>query len=192
MLSLADFVAPQDAGISDHIGAFAITSGTGCEEHVARFEAAHDDYSAILLKALADRLAEAFAEYLHRQVRYEWGFGATEGELALPELINGSYRSIRPAPGYPACPNHEDKRQLFDSLDVLTATSMRLTETCAMQPAASVCGLYFHHPAARYFAVGPIGQDQIKDYASRRGTEQAAVERALGPNLAYTPSTAGA
>ena len=188
LLSLADFVAPAEAAIDDYLGAFALTTGLGCEEHVARLEAEHDDYSAIMLKALADRLAEAFAEYLHRQVRNEWGFGKQEGALSLDDLIGARYRSIRPAPGYPACPNHDDKTRLFDSLDATGATGIRLTETCAMLPAASVCGLYFQHPEARYFAVGNIDRDQVEAYSTRRGTPLQAAERALAPNLAYTPT----
>ena len=151
-----------------------------------RLEADHDDYRAILLKALADRFAEAFAEHLHRQVRRQWGFGAEEGDLSLEKLLQGEYRSIRPAPGYPACPNHQDKRQLFASLDA-EQTGISLTETCAMMPAASVCGLYFQHPEARYFAVGPIGADQVEDFAQRRGSDLSDAEQALSPNLSYDP-----
>ena len=135
----------------------------------------------------ADRLAEAYAEFLHRQVRSEWGFGEEEGDLSLDRLLQADYRSIRPAPGYPACPNHDDKKQLFASLDVENTTGLSLTETCAMLPAASVCGLYFQHPQARYFSVGPIGRDQVEDFAKRKGIDTSSAERHLGPNLAYSP-----
>jgi 5-methyltetrahydrofolate--homocysteine methyltransferase len=187
MYCLADFVASAQDGIEDYLGAFAVTAGLGCEEHVARFEADNDDYQSILLKALADRLAEAYAEFLHRQVRSQWGFGEEEGDLSLERLLQADYRSIRPAPGYPACPNHDDKKQLFASLDVEATTGLTLTETCAMLPAASVCGLYFQHPEARYFSVGPIGRDQVGNFAKRRGIDTKSAERHLGPNLAYSP-----
>ncbi|MEE3335481.1 MAG: methionine synthase [Candidatus Latescibacterota bacterium] len=186
MLCLADYVAGEQSAIEDYVGAFALTAGLGCQQHVDRLEADHDDYRAILLKALADRFAEAFAEHLHRQVRRQWGFGAEEGDLSLEKLLQGEYRSIRPAPGYPACPNHQDKRQLFASLDA-EQTGISLTETCAMMPAASVCGLYFQHPEARYFAVGPIGADQVEDFAQRRGSDLSDAEQALSPNLSYDP-----
>jgi 5-methyltetrahydrofolate--homocysteine methyltransferase len=181
---LADFVAPRDAGVPDHIGAFAVTAGIGIEEHVARFEAAHDDYSAILLKALADRLAEAAAEMLHERVRREhWGY-APEERLTGEQLVREEYRGIRPAPGYPACPDHTEKAALWRLLDAEAATGIRLTESFAMHPAASVSGWYFSHPEARYFAVGPIGADQLEDYARRKGIPVAEARRWLAPNLA--------
>lgn len=185
-LALADFVAPHDAGQSDHIGAFAVTAGIGLEDLCRRFEADHDDYNSIMAKALADRLAEAFAEFLHKRVRDEWGYGAEE-QLTNEDLIREKYRGIRPAPGYPACPDHTEKRLLFDLLEVERHTGIQLTESFAMWPAASVSGLYFAHPQARYFAVGKIGRDQVEDYASRKAMPLASVERWLSPNLNYDP-----
>jgi 5-methyltetrahydrofolate--homocysteine methyltransferase len=182
-LCLADFVAPRDAGIADYIGAFAVTSGIGIERHVARFEAAHDDYSAILLKALADRLAEGLAEMLHERVRREfWGYAPDE-RLSNERLIGEEYRGIRPAPGYPACPDHTEKAQLWRLLDAEAATGIRLTESYAMYPAAAVSGWYLSHPEARYFAVGPIGSDQLEDYARRKGISVADARRWLAPVL---------
>ncbi|MCC6747003.1 MAG: methionine synthase [Deltaproteobacteria bacterium] len=185
-LALADFVAPKETGLRDHLGAFAVTTGLGQEELVGRFERDHDDYQAILTKALADRLAEAFAEKLHEQARREWGYGQSE-QLAPADLVKERYRGIRPAPGYPACPDHTEKRTLFELLGAEEATGITLTESYAMHPAASVCGLYFAHPTARYFAVGPIGRDQVQAYAARKGLPVAQVERWLGPNLGYEP-----
>ena len=182
-LSLADFVAPADAGLSDHVGAFACTAGIGCDELVARYEADHDDYHAIMAKALADRLAEACAEWLHARVRKEWGYGADEN-LTNEELIREQYRGIRPAFGYPACPDHTEKRTLFALLDA-PAIGVGLTESCAMTPAASVSGLYFAHPAAQYFSIGRIGRDQVEDYAHRKSMGVAEVERWLASNLGY-------
>ncbi len=181
--SLADFVAPIDSGITDSVGAFAVTAGIGVDELVKKFEAAHDDYSAIIVKALADRLAEAFAEYLHAQARKDWGFGDA---LANDDLIEEKYRGIRPAFGYPACPDHSEKARLFDLLGA-RAQGLDLTESFAMTPAASVSGLYFSHPQSKYFAIQRVGQDQIEDYARRKGMSVAEVERWLRPVLAYEP-----
>jgi 5-methyltetrahydrofolate--homocysteine methyltransferase len=170
--------------VADYVGAFAVTAGHGLAEARARFEAAHDDYSAILLTALADRLAEAFAERLHELVRRElWGYAEGE-DLGNEALIAGSYQGIRPAPGYPACPDHTEKDTLFRILEAGSRASIRLTETMAMLPAASVSGLYFWHPQARYFGVGRIGRDQLEDYARRKGWSVAEAERWLAPNLA--------
>ncbi len=184
-LSLADFVAPADLGTPDYIGAFAVTAGLGADEAAARHAAAHDDYNSIMVKALADRLAEAFAEFLHARVRREWGYGAGE-QLSYDDLVEERYRGIRPAFGYPACPDHTEKGRLFDLLDA-PAIGMRLTESYAMWPAASVSGLYFASPRARYFSVGRVGRDQVEAYASRKGLSAADVERWLAPNLAYVP-----
>ncbi len=188
-LSLADFVAPIRATRVDHIGAFAVTAGIGVEQLVGRYERDHDDYRAIIVKALADRLAEAFAEYLHAEVRREWGYAADEG-LDADDLIAERYRGIRPAFGYPACPDHSEKFKLFDLL-AAREIGLELTETAAMLPAASVSGLYFSHRKARYFTVGRLGSDQIEDYARRKGEARATVERWLGPNLSYEPVVAG-
>ncbi len=189
-LCLADFVAPVSAGRPDWIGAFAVTAGHGIEERVSAFESAHDDYQSILLKALADRLAEAFAEYLHAVVRREaWGYAAEE-DLSNEALIAESYRGIRPAPGYPACPDHTEKERLWRLLDVEARTGMRLTESYAMLPAASVSGWYFSHPASRYFSVGRIGRDQVTDYARRKGVSLAEAERWLAPVLGYSREAA--
>jgi 5-methyltetrahydrofolate--homocysteine methyltransferase len=183
-LCLADFVAPRASGVRDWIGAFAVAAG-GIEKRVAELEAAHDDYAAIMLKVLADRLAEAFAERLHERVRREfWGY-ASEEKLTAKELIAESYRGIRPAPGYPAQPDHTEKPIIFDLLDVNQATRITLTESFAMYPAASVCGLYFAHSEARYFAVSAIGRDQVESYAARKGMRVAEVERWLSPILGY-------
>jgi 5-methyltetrahydrofolate--homocysteine methyltransferase len=182
--SLADFVAPLDSGRKDHIGAFAVTTGIGCDELAAKFDADHDDYNSILTKALADRLAEAFAEYLHAQARRDWGYGAGE-KFTSEELIEEAYRGIRPAPGYPAQPDHTEKRTLFTLLDATAAIGIKLTESYAMHPAASVSGLYFAHPQARYFAVDRLAKDQVEDYARRKGMPLVEVERWLAPNLGY-------
>ena len=186
-LALADFVASGERGLEDFLGGFAVTTGIGIEEHVARFERAHDDYHAILLKALADRLAEAFAERVHEIARTQW----YSRDEALPpgELIREHYRGIRPAPGYPACPDHTEKRLLFDLLEVEAHTAIQLTESFAMLPAAAVSGFYFGHPQARYFAVGRLGRDQVEDYAARKGWPLAEAERWLGPNLGYVPAS---
>jgi 5-methyltetrahydrofolate--homocysteine methyltransferase len=179
---LADFVAPSG---EDFLGGFAV-SIHGADELAATFAAAHDDYSSILVKALADRLAEAFAEYLHEQARIAWGFGAAEG-LTKEQLLREKYQGIRPAAGYPACPDHAQKVTLFKLLEAETNTGTRLTESFAMHPGASVSGLYFSHPQAKYFGVGQIGRDQAVDYATRCGEPLAAVEKRLATNLAYEP-----
>ncbi len=186
-LSLADFVAPVGSGREDFIGAFAVTAGIGCDELAARFDRQHDDYNSILTKALADRLAEAFAEYLHAEARRAWGYGREE-RFTNEELIAERYRGIRPAPGYPAQPDHTEKRTLFKLLDAERSTGIRLTESFAMHPAASVSGLYFAHPQSRYFAVDRITRDQVEDYARRKGMTIAEVERWLSPNLGYDPT----
>ncbi len=183
---LADFVAPWDSGVRDYVGAFVVTAGIGEDDKAKAFEAAHDDYSAILFKSLCDRLAEAFAERLHQRVRTEfWGYAGAEA-LSNEELIAEAYRGIRPAPGYPACPEHSPKGDLFALLDVTPSIGVRLTETYAMWPAASVSGFYLAHPEARYFAVSRIDRDQVADYARRKGWDMATAERWLAPNLAYT------
>jgi len=189
-LALADFVAPRDSGVRDHVGAFAVTAGIGADALAARYESARDDYSAIIVKALADRLAEAFAERLHERVRREWGYGRDE-RLPLEDLLKERYRGIRPAFGYPACPDHSEKQTLFRLLDAGTA-GITLTEHGAMLPAASVSGVYLAHPAARYFAVGRIDRDQVAAYARRKGIPVPEVERWLAPNLGYDPRTGAA
>jgi 5-methyltetrahydrofolate--homocysteine methyltransferase len=182
---LADYIAPrgdaQGAPLHDHLGGFAV-SIHGANELAEEFKRQHDDYSAIMTKALADRLAEAFAEYLHKEARIAWGFGRDE-ELSTADLIREKYRGIRPAAGYPACPDHAEKRTLFDLLDAENNTGMKLTESFAMHPGSSVSGLYFSHPDSKYFGVGQIGRDQVVDYAARRGEPIPAVEKRLGPNL---------
>jgi len=182
--SLADYIAPADSGRSDYVGAFAVTTGHGCDELAQKFDAEHDEYNSIMTKALADRLAEAFAEYLHERVRREWGYGAKEA-LSKDDLIEEKYRGIRPAFGYPACPDHTRKRALFDLLEAKERTGITLTDSYAMWPAAAVSGLYFAHPQARYFAVDRITRDQVENYARRTGMTVAEVERWLGPNLGY-------
>ncbi len=189
---LADFIAPLDSGIEDYIGAFAVTAGFGVDEHVKEFEAHHDDYSAILLKALADRLAEALAEYLHERVRKEyWAYAAAE-DLTNDELIEEAYRGIRPAPGYPACPDHTEKSKLWQLLDVESAIDLELTESYAMVPTAAVSGFYFSHPEAKYFSVGKIARDQVESYARRKRISLDEAEKWLAPNLGYDPSEADA
>ncbi len=184
---LADFIAPKDSGVQDWVGGFAVTAGIGIDEHVARFEAEHDDYSAILLKALADRLAEAFAERLHERVRKEfWGYQPDEA-LDNDTLIAEGYRGIRPAPGYPACPEHTEKGTLFELLDATTHTTVQLTEGFAMYPTAAVSGWYFSHPDSQYFVVGRIGREQVEDYAKRKGWDRTEAERWLAPYLDYDP-----
>jgi 5-methyltetrahydrofolate--homocysteine methyltransferase len=180
--SLADFVAP--APHKDYIGAFAVTAGLGCDELARQFDRDHDDYNSILTKALADRLAEAFAEYLHAQARRDWGFGADE-KLSNEDLIEEKYRGIRPAPGYPAQPDHTEKRILFELLNATAMTGITLTESLAMHPAASVSGLYFAHPQSRYFAVDRLSRDQVEDYAKRKKMSVAEIERWLAANLGY-------
>jgi 5-methyltetrahydrofolate--homocysteine methyltransferase len=185
--SLADFIAPKETGLRDTIGAFAVTSGIGLKELCDGFRAQHDDYNAIMAEAIADRLAEAFAECLHKRVRDEWGYGREEG-LSVDELIHEKYRGIRPAAGYPACPDHTEKGTLWQLLDVEANTGMLITESFAMWPGSSVSGLYFAHPEARYFSLGKIDRDQVADYAERKGMSVAEVERWLGPNLNYDPA----
>jgi 5-methyltetrahydrofolate--homocysteine methyltransferase len=185
--SLADFVAPRDSGRLDYVGGFAVTAGHGVEQLAAEFRAAHDDFSAIMAQALGDRLAEALAELMHKRAREFCGFGRSEN-LAMPDIIREKYRGVRPAPGYPACPDHTEKRTLFSLLDATAATGVTLTESCAMHPASSVSGLYFNHPDSKYFAVGKIGRDQIEDYAVREGLPVPEVERWLGPYLDYVPA----
>tara|TARA_R110002096_G_scaffold101547_4_gene224552 strand:+ start:3617 stop:7327 length:3711 start_codon:yes stop_codon:yes gene_type:complete len=189
---LADFVAPAETGIADYLGAFAVTAGIGIDEHVQRFESEHDDYSAIILKALADRLAEASAEYLHERVRKEfWAYEPGEN-LSNQDLIAEEYRGIRPAPGYPACPDHTEKRKLWQLLDVDEKIGLNLTDSFAMFPTAAVSGYYFSHPDSRYFAVGKIGRDQLVSYAERKGMSIVEAERWLAPNLGYDPDKADA
>ena len=185
--ALADFVAPKGSGVDDHVGGFALTVGEGVERLAATHEQAHDDYSAIMVKALGDRLAEAFAEFLHERTRKElWGYAPNEA-LASDELIGERYRGIRPAPGYPACPDHSEKQTIFGMLEAEARTGLRLTESCAMWPASSVCGLYFSHPESTYFGVGKLGRDQVADYARRKGASVEDTEAWLAPNLAYDP-----
>ncbi len=183
---LADFVAPRSSGLADYLGGFAVTAGIGADELAEQFKSAHDDYNAIMVKALADRLAEAFAEYLHREARLAWGFGKEE-RLTSEELIREKYRGIRPAPGYPASPDHVEKRTLFRLLGAEENAGVQLTESFAMHPGASVCGLYFSHPDSRYFAVGKLQPDQVAAYAARRGDSLGEVEKWLSPNLNYDP-----
>jgi len=192
---LADFIAPRvlpganaSSGIADdHLGAFAVTAGIGLKAIVEGFKARHDDYSAIMAEALADRLAEALAEYVHQRVRGEWGFGRDE-HLTQEDLIAEKYRGIRPAAGYPACPDHTEKAILWDLLDAEQHTGIKLTESFAMYPGASVSGLYFAHPEAKYFAVGKLGRDQVEDLARRKGNAVSEMERWLGPWLNYNPA----
>jgi 5-methyltetrahydrofolate--homocysteine methyltransferase len=185
--SLSDFVAPHDTGLADHVGGFAVTAGHGIRERIEKFKAEHDDYSAILLESLADRLAEAFAERLHQRVRTEfWGHAADE-TLGNADLIAERYTGIRPAPGYPACPDHTEKLTLWDLLDVESRTGIELTESMAMWPGASVSGWYFSHPQSQYFVVGRLGRDQVADYAERKGWSLTEAERWLSPNLGYDP-----
>ena len=184
-LALADYVAP--AGIPDYLGAFVVTAGIGVEALAKDFEAKHDDYNSIMVKALADRLAEAFAERMHERVRREfWGYAPDES-LDNEALIREAYRGIRPAPGYPACPDHTEKITLFRLLDAERQAGVTLTEGCAMLPASSVSGFYFAHPEARYFGVGKIERDQVEDYARRKGQDVATTERWLSAILAYDP-----
>ncbi len=191
---LADFIAPKASAsatnherLADYLGAFAVTAGFGVEELCRRFEHDHDDYSSIMTKALADRLAEAFAELLHQRARKEWGYGQAEN-LTNADLIREKYRGIRPAAGYPACPDHTEKWLLWNLLDAERNTGIKLTESCAMWPGASVSGLYFAHPEAKYFAVGKLGRDQVLDYQRRKQMDLAVVERWLGPYLGYEPA----
>jgi 5-methyltetrahydrofolate--homocysteine methyltransferase len=185
--SLADFIAPKDTNLPDHLGAFAVTSGIGLKELCESYRAKHDDYSAIMAEALADRLAEAFAECLHKCVRNEWGYGCGE-DLTNEDLIREKYRGIRPAAGYPACPDHTEKGPLWDLLNVEANTGIEITESYAMWPGSSISGLYFAHPESRYFSLGKIDRDQIADYAERKEMSVQEVERWLGPNLNYDPA----
>jgi len=185
--SLSDFIAPKETGLPDHIGAFAVTSGIGLKQLCDGFRAKHDDYNAIMAEAIADRLAEAFAECLHKRVRDEWGYGRAEG-LSIDDLIHEKYRGIRPAAGYPACPDHTEKGTLWRLLNVEASTGMQITESYAMWPGSSVSGLYFAHPESRYFSLGKIDRDQVADYAERKGMTVSEVERWLGPNLNYDPA----
>ena len=188
--SLSDFIAPKETGLQDHIGAFAVTSGIGLKALCDQFRAKNDDYNAIMAEAVADRLAEAFAECLHKRVRDEWGYGRDEG-LSNDELIHEKYRGIRPAPGYPACPDHTEKGTIWRLLDVQANTGMLITESFAMWPGSSVSGLYFAHPESRYFSLGKIDRDQVADYHVRKNMSMAEVERWLGPNLNYDPVESG-
>jgi 5-methyltetrahydrofolate--homocysteine methyltransferase len=191
-LCLADFVAPRESGLIDYVGGFAVTAGIGIDEHVKRFEQAHDDYSAILLKALADRFAEAFAERMHERVRKEfWGY-QTQESLSNEDLIAERYQGIRPAPGYPSCPDHTEKTTLWQWLEAEQRTGIYLTESLAMHPAASVSGMYFSHPQAQYFLLGQIARDQVVDYAARKGMTVAEAERWLAPSLGYEPEAEAA
>ena len=185
--SLSDFIAPKETGLPDHIGAFAVTSGIGLKGLCDGFRAKHDDYNAIMAEAIADRLAEAFAECLHKRVRDEWGYGRVEG-LSTDDLIHEKYRGIRPAAGYPACPDHTEKGTLWRLLNVEANTGMQITESFAMWPGSSVSGLYFAHPASRYFSLGKIDRDQVVDYAERKRMTVAEIERWLGQNLNYDPA----
>jgi len=183
--SLVDFIAPKESGVKDYIGGFVVTAGIGIEEHIERFEADHDDYNSIMLKALADRFAEAFTELMHEKVRKEiWGY-ATEENFENEELIKESYKGIRPAPGYPACPDHLEKPTLFKLLNAEKLTGVSLTESMAMYPTASVSGWYFAHPESKYFGIGKIEKDQIEDYAKRKGESVEFIEKWLGPILNY-------
>ncbi len=185
--AMSDFVAPRETGLSDHVGAFAVTAGLGSQDRVAAFKVANDDYNAILLESLADRLAEAFAERLHERVRHDfWGYAPDE-HLKSQDLIAEKYAGIRPAPGYPACPDHTEKTELWDLLHVEDNTGITLTESMAMWPGAAVSGWYFSHPQSQYFVVGRLGRDQVEDYAERKGWTMAEAERWLGPNLGYLP-----
>ena len=185
--SLADFIAPKETGLADYMGAFAVTSGIGLKDLCDRFRAEHDDYNAIMAETIADRLAEAFAESLHKRVRDEWGYGREEG-LNPADLIQEKYRGIRPAPGYPACPDHTEKGALWRLLNVQANTGMQITESFAMWPGSSVSGLYFAHAESRYFSLGKIDRDQVADYSERKGMSIEEVERWLGPNLNYDPA----
>ncbi len=191
---LADYIAPKvpqpstlNSQLPDYLGAFAVSAGFGTEDLCRKFEADHDDYNSIMTKALADRLAEAFAEYLHHRARKEWGYGKSEN-LTVEEIIREKYRGIRPAAGYPACPDHTEKWTLWKLLDAERNAGIKLTESCAMWPGASVSGLYFAHPESKYFAVGKIGRDQVLDYHRRKQMDLPVVERWLGPYLNYEPA----
>ena len=182
--SLADYVAPIDSGKQDYIGGFAVTTGHGCDELAQKYRDQLDDYNAIMISALADRLAEAFAEFLHKRARVEWGFGASEN-LDNESLIREKYRGIRPAAGYPACPDHTEKGTLWELMNVEASTGIKLTESYAMWPGAAVSGLYFAHPDSRYFAVNKVTKDQVEDYARRKKSPVSEIERWLSPVLGY-------
>jgi 5-methyltetrahydrofolate--homocysteine methyltransferase len=182
--SLADYIAPRESGRADYLGAFAVTAGHGADELAKQFELDNDDYNSIMAKALADRLAEAFAEFLHERARSQWGYGKQE-HLSKEELLREAYRGIRPAAGYPACPDHTEKQILFDLLGAEENVKIQLTESFAMWPGASVSGLYFGHPEAKYFGVGKIDKDQVLDYQERKGMPLEEIERWLGPYLSY-------
>ncbi|MDQ3156689.1 MAG: methionine synthase, partial [Actinomycetota bacterium] len=185
--SLGDFVAPKETGLRDYVGGFAVTAGLGSHDKIMEFKKELDDYSAILLESLADRLAEAFAERLHERVRKEfWGYVPNE-RLDNESLIKEKYEGIRPAPGYPACPEHTEKQTLWELLDVTNSAGIELTESMAMWPGAAVSGWYYSHPQSQYFVVGRLGKDQIQDYADRKGWTLAEAERWLSPNLGYQP-----
>ena len=186
-LALADFIAPADSGVKDYIGGFAVTAGIGLDKLVKEFDDNHDDYNSIMAKAIGDRFAEAFAEYLHREVRLNhWGYAADEA-LSREQIIAEKYRGIRPASGYPACPDHTQKPVLWSLLNVEKHTGISLTESLAMWPASSVSGWYYAHPESRYFGVGKISRDQIENYAQRRGIAQEVAEKWLATSLAYEP-----
>ena len=189
-MALADFIAPRASGLADHIGAFMVTAGIGEDDVAERFKQANDDYSAIMVKALADRLAEAFAERLHQRVRKEFWAYSPDETLAGVDLIGEKYRGIRPAPGYPAQPDHSEKETLFALLDGERRIGVKLTESFAMWPGASVCGLDLGHPESHYFGVGKIERDQVEDYAARKGWSVAEAERWLAPVLNYDPLAA--
>ena len=183
--SLSDFIAPESSGARDWIGVFALSAGFGSDEIVKNYKADSNEYGAILTRAVCDRLTEAFSEYLHREVRERlWGYEA-EGSISADDLLSGKYRGIRPAPGYPPCPNHSLKRHIWHILDVEERTGIKLTETGAMWPVASVSGFYFSHPGSKYFSVGKIGRDQLEDYAARNGVSEEAAEKELEPVLGY-------
>jgi 5-methyltetrahydrofolate--homocysteine methyltransferase len=189
---LADFIGPRSSAagtkaVPDHLGAFAVTTGHGLGDLVERYKREHDDYNAIMAEALADRLAEAFAECLHQRVRNEWGYGRLE-HLTKEQLLDEQYQGIRPAPGYPACPDHTEKRTLWTLLDAQNRAGIQLTESCAMWPGSSVSGFYFAHPQSKYFAVGKLGRDQVIDYHVRKGLALSEVEKWLGPWLNYDPA----
>lgn len=182
-IALADFIAPKDSGIQDYMGCFCVSTGFGTQELAAEFEKNHDDYNSIMIKALADRFAEAFAEYLHKEVRTKyWGYAVDEN-LGNTELIKEKYRGIRPAPGYPACPDHLEKLTIWEMMDVEEKIGVKLTDSLAMWPAASVSGYYFGHPQAKYFGLGKIKQDQVQDFAERKNMKLEVAQKWLAPNI---------
>jgi 5-methyltetrahydrofolate--homocysteine methyltransferase len=184
-LSLADFIAPASSGIHDYLGGFAVTAGIGLEKWTKQFEQDNDDFNSIMMKVLTDRLAEAFAELIHYRIRKEfWGYSADE-DLGIHRMLKEEYRGIRPAPGYPACPEHSEKKVLFELLDPDQKVGIKLTENFAMYPAASVSGYYFAHPMSQYFNVGKVGNDQVQDYAKRKNESIGQIEKWLNVNLNY-------